>query len=236
MKYCPECHMELPDAAHFCPRCTYEYPKQEILIPETKAICRKRRVAVLLFIMITAFGVVMLWRFFREDLSVPKKDVAENESPTLEEFQKVIDENFRTGEDIPYNPSIVYELRNALSDYESVRTIFDMEPQDTYEDSYYTYYQFGSAVLYTKDDEVKQVYVNYSNADYTEKTQYGIYGFNGFSTRQEVYEIMGEPDNYGEPQWIYRFDGVYEMPILCITFDENDKVKELCLYHAMDID
>lgn len=235
MKYCPKCHMELPDEAHFCPGCTYVYPKQEIQVPKMKAICRKRRIAVLLCTLIIGVGTFGTWTFFRKEPSVPQNDREGNEVPSVEELQKTVDENFRTGEDIPYNPSIIYELRNALSDYESARAIFDREPQETYEDSEYNCYLFGCALLYVQDEEVKQVYVDYSDAEDTEKMQYGIYGFNGFSTREEVYEIMGEPDNYGDPQWLYRFDGVYEMPILSITFDESDNVKELYFYHALDI-
>ena len=30
MKVCPNCNMELPDEAHFCPRCMFQYEKQEI--------------------------------------------------------------------------------------------------------------------------------------------------------------------------------------------------------------
>lgn len=231
MKYCPECHQELPDEAHFCPRCTYEYPKQDVQMPENKAIFRKGRVAVLLCVLITGIGGILFWTVSREKLAAEEKKETE-----LEEYQKFVDENFRTGNDIPYNPAILYELRDALGDYESVKAIFDMEPQDTYEDSEYKYYQYGSAILYVENDEVKQVYIDYSYAKDEEKAQYGIYGFNGFSTRDEVYKIMGDPDNYGRPEWIYYFDGLYEMPILYITFDENDNVKQLSLYHAMELD
>ena len=34
MKVCPNCNMELPDEAHYCPRCMFQYEKQDIQIKD----------------------------------------------------------------------------------------------------------------------------------------------------------------------------------------------------------
>ena len=60
MKICPNCHLELPDEAHFCPRCMFQYPKQEIHIKEKKnrALLWLILVGILLVGLITGFLLV----------------------------------------------------------------------------------------------------------------------------------------------------------------------------------
>ena len=43
MKVCPNCNMELPDEAHFCPRCMFQYEKQEIQEIQIKNSAIKKR-------------------------------------------------------------------------------------------------------------------------------------------------------------------------------------------------
>ena len=239
MKHCPKCYFELPEEAVFCPRCTYEYPRHEIQIKHSGKKRTNTAVITLIIIIIVLlfFATLLILHLIQlnntvePDMKVNKTNSEDDGPLTQEEVESLINEYFRTGRDVPYNVDILYDMRNGLNDYDSVWTIFGIKPQETYEKDDYLVYKFEVAELYTKDEEVEYVYINYADADDEIKTQYGIYGFNGHSTREEIKAIMGTPDqNYGDKEWYYRFDGLLGAPSLGIVFDENGVVIEFYYY------
>lgn len=58
MKECPNCSMELPDEAHYCPRCMFQYEKQEIQIKDR----HRKHIPLLLIGSVLVIGVLCLLR------------------------------------------------------------------------------------------------------------------------------------------------------------------------------
>ena len=56
MKECPNCSMELPDEAHFCPRCMFHYEKQEIQIKDT----HKKHMLLWVFGSVLIIGMLLM--------------------------------------------------------------------------------------------------------------------------------------------------------------------------------
>lgn len=119
MKICLNCHLELPDEAHFCPRCMFQYPKQEIHIKEKKngALLWLILVGILLVGLITGFLLVR--NYIRQNSG--KKEV---------DIQSIREQYFDTGEDIEYNSEIENDLRDILgSDFADVQSVFGEETE-----------------------------------------------------------------------------------------------------------
>lgn len=61
MKECPNCSMELPDEAHYCPRCMFQYEKQEIQIKDR----HRKHIPLLLIGSVLVIGVFICMPFVR---------------------------------------------------------------------------------------------------------------------------------------------------------------------------
>ena len=60
--------------------------------------------------------------------------------------------------------------------------------------------------------------------------QYGIHGLNGRTSREDVMESLGNPDQEFSDDWSYRFEGERGIPTLRVLFDESGTVTALQYY------
>lgn len=220
MKICPNCHLELPDEAHFCPRCMFQYPKQEIHIKE------KKNKTVLWFI----FAGILLVGFLAGILLV-RNYIQNNAGKKEVDIQSIREQYFDTGEDIEYNSEIENDLRNILgSDFVDVQSVFGEETEAMYQEENMNIHTFGNVTVTVNQDAVIQDVT----IDYTVETdikKYGIYGIDGKSDMDTVKSLLGTPDqDYGD-EFCYRFDRELS-PGLNIYFSDTGVVEKLEYYYV----
>lgn len=225
MKSCPNCNLELPNDAHFCPRCMYEYPRAKRQRERRSPLERKKRFNIIVF-----FVVIVFLQIFLPLLRplIPKNDG----NQTIEQSQPGIDLSFRTNEVSGENPAIIHDFEDVLfTDLDSVSPILGEEIEEAYPDGEYMVHEFESVEIEVSQDEgVKSIYIDYMNARDEVIEQFGIHGINGKISREEVRGRIGTPDQNFEEEWSYRFDGERGMPTLRVFFDENDMVIALQYY------
>lgn len=226
MKVCPKCNLNLPEEAHFCPKCMYRYPRTELVSCENKSKSKKRllviaSVTIVLCIVIAVLGVLgFLWaksqiqRYLTEE---QRKEEESNTNHILEENADLYEEVFEDGSDVPYKKEITYDMRDCLTDYETVKQSIVENPILEFD--------------IDEDGIVQSIYIDYRNADEESKNAYGFYGINGLSTRSEVEATLGFPaQNYGGTEYHYKFSGLSGTPNLIIAFDETGTVSEMQYY------
>lgn len=225
MKTCPKCNLELPNEAHFCPRCMYEYPRTESKSKSGKSLKKKKRTFVIILLVSMIF-IIRFWPLIR--LLIPK----DNGKNTSAQNQQGIELTFRTNEMTGENPAIIHDFEDILfTDLDSVSQILGEEIEEAYPDAEYMVHEFENVEIEASQDErVKSIYVDYLNATDEIIEQYGIHGINGKTSREEVRGRIGAPDQNFEEEWSYRFDGERGMPTLRVFFDENDMVIALQYY------
>lgn len=225
MKNCPNCNLEVPSEAHFCPRCMYEYPRMARKRKSIKFIKKNKRVRIIVFLVVVLL-LKDFWPLIR--LLIPKND----EKKTTQQNPSSIEWTFRTNEMSPDNPAILHDFEDALfTDLDSVSQILGEEIEEAYPDGEYMVHEFESIELEVSQDEmVKSIYIGYSNARDEVIEQYGIHGINGKISRDEVRGRLGTPDQSFEEEWGYRFDGERGIPSLKVYFDENGMVIALWYY------
>ena len=225
MKNCPKCNLELPNEAHFCPRCMYEYPKMARQRKRIKLIKNKKRVRIIALLVVLLL-LKDFWPLLR--LLIPKND----EKKTTQQNQPGIELTFRTNEMSGENPAIIHDFEDVLfTDLASVSQILGDEIEEAYPDGEYMVHEFESIeVEVSQDERVKSIYIDYLDAKDEIIEQYGIHGINGKTSREEVRGRIGSPDQNFEEEWSYRFDGERGMPTLRVFFDENDMVIALQYY------
>lgn len=225
MKNCPNCNLELPSEAHFCPRCMYEYPRMEQPSRKSRLVKKKKST----FVIILLVSVIVVIKFFPLLKLLIPKDNGKNISV---QNQPGIELTFRTNEMSLDNPEIVHDFEDVLfTDLDSVSQILGEEIEEAYPDGEYMVHEFESVEIEVSQDErVKSIYIDYLNAKDEIIEQYGIHGINGKISRDEVRGRLGTPDQNFEEEWSYRFDGERGMPSLRVFFDENDMVIALQYY------
>lgn len=225
MKNCPNCNLELPSEAHFCPRCMYEYPRIEQSSRKSRLVKKKKSTFVIILVVL----MIVVIRFFPLlKLLIPK----DNGKHTSVQNQQGVELTFRTNEMSLDNPEIIHDFENVLfTDLDSVSQMLGEEIEESYPDGEYTVHEFESVEIEVSQDErVKSIYIDYMNARDELIEQYGIHGINGKTSREEVRGRIGTPDQNFEEEWSYRFDGERGMPTLRVFFDENDMVTALQYY------
>ena len=221
MKKCPNCSMELPDEAHFCPRCMFQYEKQEIQIKDSYK--KRRLLRVLISVLIIA--VFIMISLVRNSIQNIEKSDDLDES----EIQKIIDENFRTDENISYDSEIEHDLRDMLGrGFDDVKSIFGEETQEIYYEQGMTVHTFGMlTVAVNQGGAIQDVLIDYTEGE--NKKEYGIYGIDGTSDVEAVKVILGTPGQEYENELIYRFDREFN-PGVIVTFSEDGIVEQLEYY------
>ncbi len=225
MKNCPNCNLELPSEAHFCPKCMYEYPRVARQRKRIKFIKKKKRVRIIL-VLVVVLLLKDFWPLLR--LLIPKS----SEKETTRQNQPSIELTFRTNEMSGENPAIIHDFEDVLfTDLDSVSQILGEEIEEACPDGEYMVHEFESVEIEVSQDErVKSIYIDYMNARDEVIEQFGIHGINGKTSREEVRGRIGTPDQNFEEEWSYRFDGERGMPTLRVFFDENDMVTALQYY------
>ncbi len=223
MKECPNCSMELPEEAHYCPRCMFQYEKQEIQIKDThkKHILLWALGSVLIIGMLIAIPLVKLGIQSR----VNKNHLEESE------IQNIINENFRTGENIIYDSEVENDLRDVLgSEFADIKSTLGEETDEMYRENRMHIYTFGMITIAVNQEKVIQdILIDYTEGE--NKKEYGIYGLDGTSDIGIVKTILGTPDQEYEKELCYLFDREFN-PGLNITFSDDGMVEKLEYYYV----
>lgn len=225
MKNCPNCNLELPNEAHFCPKCMYEYPRVARQRKRIKVIKKKKRVRIIVVLVIILL-VKDFWPLLR--LLIPKS----SEKEKTQQNQPSIESTFRTNEMSGENPAILHDFEDVLfTDLDSVSQILGEEIMEAYPSVGSMVHEFESVeIAVSEDDYINSIYIDYLNAKNEIVEQYGIHGFNGKTSKEEVKGTLGAPDEIFEGEWYYEFGGERGMPSLRVVFDENDMVIALQYY------
>ncbi len=225
MKNCPNCNLELPNEAHFCPKCMYEYPRVARQRKRIKVIKKKKRVRIIVVLVIILL-VKDFWPLLR--LLIPKS----SEKEKTQQNQPSIESTFRTNEMSGVNPAILHDFEDVLfTDLDSVSQILGEEIMEAYPSVGSMVHEFESVeIAVSEDDYINSIYIDYLNAKNEIVEQYGIHGFNGKTSKEEVKGTLGVPDEIFEGEWYYEFGGERGMPSLRVVFDENDMVIALQYY------
>ena len=223
MKECPNCSMELPDEAHYCPRCMFQYEKQEIQIKDThkKYILLWVVGSVLIIGMLIVIPLVKLGIQSR----VNKNHLDESE------IQNIINENLRTGENIIYDSEVEYDLRDVLgSGVVDIKATLGEETDEMYRENGMDIYTFGMITVAVNQEEVIQdILIDYTVGE--NKKEYAIYGIAGISDADAVKTILGTPDQEYEKELCYRFDREFGLG-LNINFSDDGMVEQLEYYYV----
>ena len=223
MKECPNCGMELPDEAHYCPRCMFQYEKQEIQVKDT----HKKHILLWVWGSVLIIGMLIAILLIKHGIQsrVNKNHLEESE------IQNIINENFRTGEDIIYDSEVEHDLRDVLgSEFVDIQSTLGEETDKMYRENGMDIYTFGMITVAVNQEEVIQdILIDYTTGE--NKKEYGIYGIDGTSDIGSIKEILGTPDQEYEKELCYRFDREFNLG-LNIIFSDDGMVEQLEYYYV----
>lgn len=222
MKECPNCSMELPDEAHYCPRCMFQYEKQEIQIKGRHG----KRSLLLLIGSVFVIGVFICMLFVKSRI---QDNMNSNYTEELD-IQNIINENFRTGENIIYDSEVENDLRDVLgSELTDIKSTLGEETDEMYRENGMDIYTFGMiTVAVNQEKAIQDIFIDYTVGE--NKKVYGIYGIDGTSDVSTVKIILGIPDQEYEKELYYHFDREFS-PGLNITFSADGMVEQLEYYY-----
>ena len=223
MKECPNCSMELPDEAHYCPRCMFQYEKQEIQIKDR----HRKHIPLLLIGSVLVIGVFICLPFVRRRI---QDNMNSNYTEELD-IPNVINENFRTGENIIYDSEVENDLRDVLgSGVVDIKATLGEETDEMYRENGMDIYTFGMlSVAVNQEAAIQDVLIDYTVGE--NKKEYGIYGIDGTTDIGNVKEMLGTPDQEYENELCYQFDREFS-PGLNITFSDEGIVETLEYYYV----
>ena len=223
MKECPNCSMELPDEAHYCPRCMFQYEKQEIQIKDR----HRKHIPLLLIGSVLVIGVFICMPFVRRRI---QDNMNSNYTEELD-IPNVINENFRTGENIIYDSEVENDLRDVLgSGFVDIKATLGEETDEMYRENGMDIYTFGMlTVAVNQEAAIQDVLIDYTVEE--NKKEYGIYGIDGTTDIGNVKEMLGTPDQEYENELCYQFDREFS-PGLNITFTDEGIVETLEYYYV----
>lgn len=215
--------MELPDEAHYCPRCMFQYEKQEIRIKDT----HKKHMLLWVAGSVLIIGILIVIPLvkFRIQNHVNQNPLDESE------IQNIINGNFRTDENIIYDSELENDLKDMLgSEFAAVKPTLGEETDETYQENGMDIHTFGMLTVAVNQEEVIQdLLIDYTAGD--NKKEYGIYGINGTSDVNSVKTILGTPDQEYGNELCYRFEREFS-PGLNITFSDDGMVETLEYYYV----
>lgn len=223
MKKCLNCGMELPGEAHYCPRCMFQYEKQEIQIKDT----HKKHILLWVLGSVLIIGMLIAIPLVKHGIQsgVNKNHLEESE------IQNIINENFRTGENIIYDSEVENDLRNVLgSEVVDIKSTLGEETDEMYRENGMDIYTFGMLTVAVNQEKVIQdILIDYTAGE--NKKEYGIYGIDGTSDVSSIKAILGTPDQEYEKELCYRFDREFN-PGLNIIFSDDGMVEQLEYYYV----
>ena len=215
--------MELPDEAHYCPRCMFQYEKQEIRIKDT----HKKHMLLWVAGSVLIIGILIVIPLvkFRIQNHVNQNPLDESE------IQNIINGNFRTDENIIYDSELENDLKDMLgSEFAAVKPTLGEETDETYQENGMDIHTFGMLTVAVNQEEVIQdLLIDYTAGD--NKKEYGIYGINGTSDVNSVKTILGTPDQEYGNELCYRFEREFSLG-LNITFSDDGMVETLEYYYV----
>lgn len=225
MKRCPNCDNSIPDEAHFCPRCLYQYPKEDVVIRSGE----KQKKRIYPFVLL---GVGLCLTMLIGGILI-KRNIADKGNFDDKVSQEKVDQYYRRGIEIPYVERIRYDYRDALGAYEDVKDVFGEETDSTYWEGQFTVHTYGNTEVSVNDEgNVQKIFVNYSLAGNEQHS--GIYGIDNLSVRSGDIGSLGQPDKeYGDNEWHYYFEE-NNYATLVIWFDDNDRVSSMKYYRVYD--
>ena len=223
MKKCPNCDNDIPSAAHFCPRCMYQYPKREFHIQTEAKKNYAWFIVGLLLIIAIIIGVLVLIKYGKT-----------NQQPEQGRQVQITQEqqtDKMTGKDIPYSDQLAQDYRDSLTNYASVKETFGAETMPIYldENEEAIVYTHGNILAYVNGDmNVQRITIDYRLEGHG---RYGIYGIDHANTKSEVMRILGPPDGKEEIEresgkWIY-YGTTHEFTTLVIRFAVDGRVTAL---------
>ena len=215
--------MELPDEAHYCPRCMFQYEKQEIQIKDR----HRKHIPLLLIGSVLVIGVFICMPFVRRRI---QDNMNSNYTEELD-IPNVINENFRTGENIIYDSEVENDLRDVLgSGVVDIKATLGEETDEMYRENGMDIYTFGMlSVAVNQEAAIQDVLIDYTVGE--NKKEYGIYGIDGTTDIGNVKEMLGTPDQEYENELCYQFDREFS-PGLNITFSDEGIVETLEYYYV----
>lgn len=222
MKECPNCSMELPDEAHYCPRCMFQYEKQEIQINDR----HRKRTSLLLIGSVFVIGVFICVPFVRSRIQDNM-----NNNYTEVDIKKIVNENFRTGENIIYDSEVENDLRDVLgNEFVDMKATLGEETDEMYHENGMDIYTFGMiTVAVNQEGVIQDILIDYTVGE--NKKEYGVYGIAGTSDIGVVKTILGTPDQEYEKELCYRFDREFGLG-LNINFSDDGMVEQLEYYYV----
>lgn len=222
MKECPNCSMELPDEAHYCPRCMFQYEKQEIQIKDR----HRKRTSLLLIGSVFVIGVFICVPFVRSRIQDNM-----NNNYTEVDIKKIVNENFRTGENIIYDSEVENDLRDVLgNEFVDMKATLGEETDEMYHENGMDIYTFGMiTVAVNQEGVIQDILIDYTVGE--NKKEYGVYGIDGTSDVGVVKTILGTPDQEYEKELCYRYDREFGLG-LNINFSDDGMVKQLEYYYV----
>lgn len=137
-----------------------------------------------------------------------------------------------TIEDIPYNDSFTYDLRDYLVRYEDVKKDFGEETDTVLLPDNKTAHEHGIITAYVNEEgSITNLLVHYMNG--MNPNNCGILGIGNQTTKEEVLSILGEPNSrYGADEWVYFITKEGEVPNLVLYFGEDSLVEEFEYYNV----
>lgn len=215
--------MELPGEAHYCPRCMFQYEKQEIQIKDT----HKKHILLWVLGSVLIIGMLIANPLVKHGIQsrVNKNHLEESE------IQNIINENFRTGENIIYDSEVENDLRNVLgSEVVDIKSTLGEETDEMYRENGMDIYTFGMLTVAVNQEKVIQdILIDYTAGE--NKKEYGIYGIDGTFDVSSIKAILGTPDQEYEKELCYRFDREFN-PGLNIIFSDDGMVEQLEYYYV----
>lgn len=224
MKFCPNCKLELPDEAHFCPKCMFQYEKNEIIIGINDKKPKHIHIYITSSILVICLFVGM---FFITENSINNTSTSRDKSDS--DLQAITNEHFKTEDNI-MPTQIKNDLNDKLTDFSAVKELLGQETEPAYNENDMTIHTFGIVTTTVNNNGmVQDILIDYTNSE--NPAEYGIYGIDNQCNKNDVKAILGTPDqDYGD-EFFYRFDREFT-PSLKITFSSDGLVEQLEYYYV----
>lgn len=239
MKFCPNCNEQLPDEAHFCPKCMFQYEKRNIEAEVCTDVQRKFKwniiLAAIMVVLFSAGGVSVLKNeYAKESETGMQNGIIKNSGSAKNDeadISQIIDENFRTEAENPKDSYLDIDCKDMLMGFAGVREILGEETAEVISDGEFEIHTFDNVeVAVNESGNVQQIMIDYTQG--TANKEYGVYGIGSRADFDGVKELLGTPDQeYGKKEFYYRFDRELT-PSLHIIFSDDGMIEQLEYYYV----
>lgn len=227
MKFCPNCNEQLPDAAHFCPKCMFQYEEKKSDTGVHTDIQGKTKWAIILVVFMVAILSVGGGSVLKKEMGVQNGN-AENEDTDI---SQIIDGNFRKEAGKLEDSYLDIDCKDMLIEFVEVQKILGEETAGVINDGAFEIHTFNNVeVVVNELGNVQQIMIDYTQGA-TDK-EYGVYGVGSRADLDDVEELLGIPDQeYGKSEYYYRFDRELN-PSLHIIFSDDGMIEQLEYYYV----